>query len=84
VHGVIHYCVANMPGAVPNTSTYALNNVVLPFAINIANLGYKEALRQDPNLRRGLNVCKGKVTYQEVATYLNYDYIPPEEALGII
>ena len=83
VHGVIHYCVANMPGAVPNTSTYALNNAVLPFAINIANLGYKEALRQDPNLRHGLNVCKGKVTYQEVATCLNYDYTPPEEALGI-
>ena len=83
VHGVTHYCVANMPGAVPRTSTYALNNVVLPFAISIANLGYIEALKRDPHLLQGLNVCQGKVTYEEVATSLNYDYVPAKQALGI-
>lgn len=82
VHDVIHYCVANMPGAVPKTSTYALNNVVLPFASMIANLGYKDALLRDPNLMAGLNVCHGKVTYKEVATALNYDYTPAEDALA--
>ena len=83
IDGVIHYCVSNMPGAVPKTSTYALNNVVLPFAINIANLGYKEALQNDINLKNGLNVCQGKVTYQEVATALGYEFTPPDIALGI-
>ena len=82
VHDVIHYCVANMPGAVPKTSTYALNNVVLPFASMIANLGYKDALLRDPNLMAGLNVCHGKITYKEVATALNYDYTPAEDALA--
>ena len=82
VHDVIHYCVANMPGAVPKTSTYALNNVVLPFASMIANLGYKDALLRDPNLMAGLNVCHGKVTYKAVATALNYDYTPAEDALA--
>ena len=82
VHDVIHYCVANMPGAVPKTSTYALNNVVLPFASMIANLGYKDALLRDPNLMAGLNVCQGKVTYKAVATALNYDYTPAEDALA--
>lgn len=81
VHDVIHYCVANMPGAVPKTSTYALNNVVLPFAAKIAGLGYKEALLRDPNLMEGLNICHGKVTYKEVATALNYDYTRAEDAL---
>ncbi len=84
VHDVTHYCVANMPGAVPKTSTYALNNVVLPFATNIAKLGYKEALQQDPNLMAGLNVCHGKVTYQEVAESLNYDYTPAQTALAAV
>ena len=82
VHDVTHYCVANMPGAVPKTSTYALNNVVLPFAASIANLGYKEALQNNPNLLAGLNVCHGKITYKEVADGLNYDYIPAEVALA--
>ena len=83
VHGVTHYCVANMPGAVPRTSTYALNNVVLPFAISIANLGYREALQRDPHLLNGLNVCHGKVTYEEVARSLNYDYVPAEQVIGL-
>ncbi len=82
VHDITHYCVANMPGAVPRTSTYALNNVVLPFCASIANLGYKEALQRDPNLMAGLNVCHGKVTYREVATSLNYDYVSAEAALA--
>ena len=82
VHDVTHYCVANMPGAVPKTSTYALNNVVLPFCTNIANLGYKKALQQDSNLRAGLNVCHGKVTYREVAESLDYDYVSAETALA--
>ena len=82
VHEVTHYCVANMPGAVPKTSTYALNNVVLPFAAKIANLGYKEALQQDPHLMAGLNVCHGQVTYQEVAEDLNYNYTPAEAILA--
>lgn len=83
VHGVTHYCVANMPGAVPKTSTYALNNVVLPFAVQIANLGFQEALSNDRNLMNGLNICRGKVTYKEVAKCLGYDYTPPEQALQV-
>lgn len=83
VHDVTHYCVANMPGAVPKTSTYALNNVVLPFAAKIANLGYKEALQQDSNLMAGLNVCHGKVTYQEVAESLNHEYTPAATVLAV-
>ncbi len=83
-HDVTHYCVTNMPGAVPRTSTYALNNVVLPFCISIANLGYKDALLQDANLLAGLNVCHGKVTYREVATSLNYEYVSAENALAAV
>ncbi len=83
MHDVTHYCVANMPGAVPKTSTYALNNVVLPFAIQIANLGCREALARDRNLMNGLNVYRGKVTYKEVAKCLGYDYTPPERALQV-
>ncbi len=83
IEGVVHYCVANMPGAVPKTSTYALNNVVLPFAINLANLGYKEALARDPNLKNGLNICQGKVTHNAVAGALGYDFTDPDTALGL-
>lgn len=82
VHDVIHYCVANMPGAVPRTSTYALNNVVLPFVSAIADMGYIEALQQNSNLMAGLNVCHGKVTYKEVADELGYDYIPAADVLA--
>ncbi|HIP94238.1 MAG TPA: alanine dehydrogenase, partial [Leucothrix sp.] len=81
VDDVVHYCVANMPGAVPRTSTYALNNVTLPFALNIADKGITQALLDDTHLRNGLNVHTGKVTYQPVAEDLSYDYVPAEEVL---
>jgi len=81
VDGVIHYCVANMPGGVARTSTFALNNVTLPFALKIADMGYRQALLADNHLRAGLNVCCGKVTQQAVAEGLGYDYIPAEIVL---
>jgi len=64
---VVHYCVANMPGAVPYTSTLALTNATLPYAVKLANLGWQEACRRDPALRLGLNVVHGDVVYQGVA-----------------
>jgi alanine dehydrogenase len=70
---VLHYCVANMPGAVPRTSTYALNNATLPFALQIADKGWKAALADNPHLANGLNVAFGKVTCKEVAHDLGYD-----------
>jgi alanine dehydrogenase len=82
VDGVIHYCVANMPGGVARTSTFALNNVTLPFGLNIADKGYGPALMEDHHLRAGLNVCKGKVTYKAVADDLGYPYVPAEQALA--
>lgn len=82
VDDVVHYCVANMPGGVPRTSTYALNNATLPHAIALANKGYKQALMDDPHLKNGLNVHKGKITYREVAQTLGYDYQPADEALS--
>jgi alanine dehydrogenase len=82
IDGVVHYCVANMPGAVARTSTYALNNVTLPHALRIADLGWKEALRSDPHLLAGLNVWDGKITYQAVAQALDLPYTPAQEALG--
>ncbi len=81
VDGVVHYCVANMPGAVARTSTYALNNVTLPHALRIAELGWKEALRENPHLAAGLNVHAGKVTYQAVADELGYDYAPVADVI---
>ncbi|ACV26536.1 alanine dehydrogenase [Kangiella koreensis] len=83
LHDVVHYCVANMPGAVPRTSTFALNNATLPFIINIANKGYKKALANDPHLLNGLNVYRGKVTERSVAENLGFDYVEPTTALGI-
>ena len=82
VDGIVHYCVANMPGGVARTSTYALNNVTLPFAQRIAGLGWQEALRRDPHLLQGLNVWNGHVTNPAVATALGYDHLPAESALG--
>ncbi len=79
--GIVHYCVTNMPGGAPRTSTFALNNATLPFIVALADKGYKEALTADNNLRHGLNVYRGNVTYEAVANNLGYDYIPPEEAL---
>ena len=81
VDDVVHYCVANMPGGVPKTSTYALNNVTLPFAIALANKGAKQALLDDEHLRNGLNVHAGKITYREVAEDLGYDYVDATSAL---
>jgi alanine dehydrogenase len=80
VDDVVHYCVTNMPGAVPRTSTYALNNATLPFVLALANKGWKQALADDPHLRSGLNVARGKVTHPEVAAAVNVPYLPPEEA----
>ena len=74
VDGVIHYCVANMPGAVARTSAFALNNATLPFALKIANLGAEEAMRQDPHLAAGLNVSGGKIRHQAVAEALDLPF----------
>jgi alanine dehydrogenase len=74
VHNSVFYCVANMPGAVPVTSTYALTNVTLPFAIQIANLGWEKALKQNPDLAKGLNTHDGKVTYKAVADAHGYEF----------
>ena len=82
IDDVVHYCVANMPGAVARTSTYALNNVTLPHALRIAELGWREAMRRDPHLAEGLNVHGGKVTYKAVADELGYDHTPIAELLG--
>ncbi|MFL6751575.1 MAG: alanine dehydrogenase [Sphingomicrobium sp.] len=76
VDGIIHYCVANMPGAVARTSAFALNNATLPFAIKLANLGAEEAMRQDPHLAAGLNVSGGKIRHQAVAEALELPYEP--------
>lgn len=82
VHGVVHYCVTNMPGAVARTSTFALNNATLPFALEIAERGYRDALRRDPHLRNGLNIHRGAVTYEAVARDLGLDFVVAETALG--
>jgi alanine dehydrogenase len=81
VDDVVHYCVANMPGAVARTSTYALNNVTLPHALRMAEMGWKAALAANPHLAEGLNVHAGKVTYKAVADELGYDYLPVAEAI---
>lgn len=81
--GVVHYCVANMPGAVARTSTFALNNATLPFTVALANKGYRNALAEDVHLRQGLNVAEGKVTYRAVSEAHGMDYTAPEEVLGI-
>jgi alanine dehydrogenase len=82
VDGIVHYCVANMPGGVARTSTYALNNVTLPHALRIADKGWKAALLADPHLRNGLNVWNGKVTYQAVAEDLGYEYVAADTAVA--
>ena len=78
VDDVVHYCVANMPGAVARTSTFALNNATIGHALAIANKGWKQALREDVHLRQGLNVAQGQVTYEAVAQTLGYAYVPAE------
>ena len=82
VDDVVHYCVANMPGGVARTSTFALNNATLPFALALADKGYKQALTDDPHLRMGLNVHGGKITNEPVARDLGYDFVPPEDVLA--
>lgn len=81
--GVIHYCVTNMPGAVPHTSAFALNNATLPFVLELADKGIEAALAANPHLMRGLNVHRGKITYEAVARDLDLDYTPAAEALGL-
>ena len=80
-NGVVHYCVTNMPGAVARTSTQALENSTLSFSLALANKGYKKALLDDKNLRNGLNVIDGKVTYKAVADTLGYKFVEAEKAL---
>jgi len=82
-HGVVHYAVANMPGAVPRTSTIALTNVTVPYAIQIANKGVKKAIVENKALELGVNVANGVVTYEAVAKDLGYDYVTVEEALKL-
>jgi alanine dehydrogenase len=81
VDGVVHYCVANMPGAVPKTSTMALTNATLPYAVEIANKGWEKAMRENPEIKLGANVVKGKVTYKGVADALGLEYEPIDSIL---
>ena len=81
VDDVVHYCVANMPGGVPRTSTLALNKATIPFLSKLANEGYKKAFKEDKNFLAGLNICKGNVTYKAVADVLCHKYISPNELL---
>ena len=81
VDDVVHYCVANMPGGVPRTSTLALNQATLPYLVKLANKGYQKALKEDKNFLAGLNVCKGQVTYKAVADVFGHDYVDPSLAL---
>ncbi len=81
VDGVVHYCVANMPGAVPKTSTLALTNATLPYAVEIANKGWQQAMRENPEIKAGANVIKGKVTYQGVSDAFGLEYTPIDTLL---
>ena len=83
VDGIVHYCVANMPGAVARTSTFALNNATLPFTLALADKGWRQALTDDIHLRQGLNVHAGQVTYEAVARDLGYDLVDAESVLGL-
>jgi alanine dehydrogenase len=83
VHDVVHYCVTNMPGAVPRTSTFALNNATLPFVLALANKGWRRAMADDPHLRAGLNVYDGKITHPAVAEALGLPYTPAEEIVSV-
>ena len=81
VDDIVHYCVANMPGGVPRTSTLALNKATLPFLSKLAKDGYKKALTNDPNFLAGLNVHKGSVTYKAVADTFGHKFLSPKEAI---
>jgi len=82
IDGVVHYCVANMPGAVPRTSSFALNNATLPFIVALANKGYKQAMRDDEHLANGLNVHQGDITYKAVAEAMHKPYVPTSDIIG--
>ena len=82
VDGVVHYCVANMPGAVPLSSALALNHSVLPYALDLANKGWKQALNDNENFKNGLNVCQGEITHQGVAESLNMEFCAQPKALA--
>jgi len=82
VDDVVHYCVANMPGGVPMTSTLALNAATLPFVLSLAQNGYQDALSSDANFLAGLNVCQGNVTYKAVAEDLDYEFVDPSKAIN--
>ena len=81
IDGVVHYCVTNMPGAVPRTSTYALNNATLPFVLQLADQGWRAALAADPHLKNGLNVCAGAITCREVAEALGEPHVDADRCL---
>lgn len=81
--GVLHYCVANMPGAVPRTSTFALTNATLPYALDLANKGFEQAIKDDAGLREGVNTYAGKLTYEAVATSQSLEYTPLDSLIDL-
>jgi alanine dehydrogenase len=83
LHQIVHYCVANMPGACARTATQALTNAITPYVLQIANKGYQQAMQEDPGLRNGLNVCLGHVTYEPVAQDCGYPYCTPDQFLKL-
>ena len=82
VDDIVHYCVANMPGGVPRTSTLALNKATLPFLCKLVDKGYEKAFKEDQNFLNGLNIFKGQVTYKAVADVFGYKHVLPEDALA--
>jgi alanine dehydrogenase len=81
IDGIVHYAVSNMPGALPRTSTLALNNATLPYAVEVANKGWKKAMKENSEIKRGANVVKGQVTYKGVAEAFGLDYVPIDKLL---
>jgi len=81
--GVLHYCVANMPGAVPRTSTFALTNATLPYALDLANKGFEKAIKDDRGLQEGVNTYAGKLTYKAVADSQGLEYTPLSSLLDL-
>jgi alanine dehydrogenase len=79
---VLHYCVANMPGAVPRTSTFALTNATLPYALKLANKGFRDAIASDPGLKAGVNTYAGALTYEAVAVAQGRAYTPLDDLIG--
>jgi alanine dehydrogenase len=84
VDGITHYCVANMPGAVPITSTWALTNATMPYVIKLADVGVRAALSDDPGFMKGLNVAAGRVTYEPVAHDQGLEHVAPADALALV